>query len=147
MYYHEIKDNLFKYENSYCLAHCISADFALGAGIAKEFDIRYNMKYKLNQSFKDLATNNDIVGSCLFIDNIFNLVTKQLYFNKPTYNSISRSIKAMKGLALNNNITKIAMPLIGCGLDKLNWNRVSEIIKETFQDTDIEILICRKITN
>ena len=39
-------------------------------------------------------------------------------------------------------ITKLAMPCIGCGLDKLKWEKVREIIKEIFEDMDIEILIC-----
>ena len=45
---------------------------------------------------------------------------------------------------MKNGINKIAMPMIGCGLDKLNWDKVSQIIKETFKDTDIEILVCKK---
>lgn len=28
---------------------------------------------------------------------------------------------------------------IGCGLDKLNWNDVSEQIKSVFADTNVEI--------
>ena len=39
-------------------------------------------------------------------------------------------------------ITKLAMPLIGCGLDKLEWNRVKDVIEDVFDDTDVEILIC-----
>jgi len=34
------------------------------------------------------------------------------------------------------------MSKIGCGLDKLSWNKVEEIIKRTFDDTEIEILVC-----
>jgi hypothetical protein len=34
------------------------------------------------------------------------------------------------------------MPLIGCGLDRLSWDEVYEIICEVFEDTDVEILIC-----
>ena len=36
------------------------------------------------------------------------------------------------------------MPLIGCGLDKLKWGKVRKIIIDTFNDTDIEILVCIK---
>lgn len=36
----------------------------------------------------------------------------------------------------------IAMPKIGCGLDKLEWSKVKAIIEEVFAGTDIEILIC-----
>lgn len=41
-----------------------------------------------------------------------------------------------------NNIEKIAMPKIGCGLDKLNWCDVSSAIKEIFADSSIEIVVC-----
>ena len=42
----EIKKDLFTMPNDYALAHCISADFALGAGIAKEFDKRFDARKK-----------------------------------------------------------------------------------------------------
>ena len=38
---------------------------------------------------------------------------------------------------------KIAMPQIGCGLDRLKWKDVSDVIKDVFADTDIEILVCK----
>ena len=48
----------------------------------------------------------------------------------------------MKEDMVATGVKKIAMPKIGCGLDRLNWNIVRSIIKEVFEDTDIEILIC-----
>ena len=42
------------------------------------------------------------------------------------------------------SVKKVAMPVIGCGLDRLKWDKVSEIIKETFGDTDIEIIIYKQ---
>ena len=50
----------------------------------------------------------------------------------------------MRDEAIKNNITKIAMPRIASGLDKLNWLNIKNIIFEIFGDTDIEILICYK---
>ena len=41
-----------------------------------------------------------------------------------------------------NATTKLAMPKIGCGLDRLDWDEVYDIICEVFEDTDVEILIC-----
>ena len=34
------------------------------------------------------------------------------------------------------------MPKIGCGLDKLEWSKVEDLIKRTFDDMDIEIVVC-----
>ena len=50
----------------------------------------------------------------------------------------------MKQICLEHNIKKIAMPVIGCGLDRLNWNDVSEQIKNIFVDTEVEILVCKR---
>ena len=42
----EEKRDLFTMPEDYALAHCISADFALGAGIAKEFDKKRGVYYR-----------------------------------------------------------------------------------------------------
>ena len=47
----EVKKDLFTVSNDYALAHCISADFTLGAGIAKEFDKRFNCRIRLFKIF------------------------------------------------------------------------------------------------
>ena len=86
--------------------------------------------------------------ACLLEGRVFNLVTKIRYYEKPTYQSMTDSLKRMRvicdGLGEARNIHKIAMPTIGCGLDRLQWDRVSEIIKEVFKDSDLEILVCKK---
>ena len=38
-------------------------------------------------------------------------------------------------------ITKLGLPLIGRGLDKLEWPKVKKIIEEAFKDQDIDIQI------
>ena len=40
----------------------------------------------------------------------------------------------MKDHALKNSVTRIAMPRIGCGLDRLDWEIVSQKLKEIFDD-------------
>ena len=134
----EVRD-LFTVPQGFYLVHCISGDFALGAGIAKQFVKVYNMKEKLESrwDFIDKDENKTII-----IDNVFNLITKRKYFQKPTYDSLREALEDMKEQANNLLITKLAMPKIGCGLDRLEWSRVKEILEEIFEDTDIEILVC-----
>ena len=72
---------------------------------------------------------------------VFNLDTKGKYWNKPTYKSITQCIKYMRDYCIKYNIHYLAMPKIGCGLDKLQWGKVREIIKEEFKDVDIQIEI------
>ena len=51
MNYMETRGDLFAVPQGYYLAHCISGDFALGAGIAKQFNEVYNMRFKLFRDY------------------------------------------------------------------------------------------------
>lgn len=134
-----VKKDLFTVPQGYYLAHCISADFALGAGIAKTFDEVYNMKFKLYREFDEYSY---VGGEALLIDNVFNLVTKPRCYHKPTYEALREALESMKYMMEAYATTKLAMPKIGCGLDRLEWDAVYEIICEVFKDTNIAILIC-----
>lgn len=133
------KKDLFTMPQGYYLAHCISADFALGAGVAKVFDNVYNMKFKLYRHYDNYEYNG---GDCLPVDNVFNLVTKKKCWHKPTYDSLREALEMMREQLEFLGATKLAMPWIGCGLDKLQRDNVYDIICEVFEDMDIEIVIC-----
>lgn len=143
MHFTEINGDLFAVPQGYYLAHCISGDFALGAGIAKQFDKEYNMRFKLFRDYPiEIGEKFGYVGKALLVDNVFNLVTKPKCYHKPNYDTLIDTIIDMREQCETRNITKLAMPKIGCGLDKLDWSRVREIIEEVFEDYDIEILVC-----
>ena len=65
--------NIFDIPLGWDIVHCVTADFSCGAGIAKELNERCNLKEK----FEAQHFSTDIVGSCVKIDNVFNLLTKQ----------------------------------------------------------------------
>lgn len=143
MNFKEETRDLFTVPQGYYLAHCISGDYSLGAGIAAQFVDVYNMRYKLHRNYPILDGEKFAnVGAALLIDNVFNLVTKDRVYHKPTYDTLIETLEDMKEQCENLDINKIAMPRIGCGLDGLSWDMVEEIIKEVFEDTDMEILIC-----
>lgn len=147
MKYIEITEDLFNMHDSHILVHCVSADFALGKGIAVEFDRRFGTKRRLQIDWPDYVNEfhrDKIEGDCIWTSHVFNLVTKERYFHKPTYQSMEAALRVMCDMACYHGVKRIAMPLIGCGLDGLKWERVSEIIKDVFKDTDIEIVVCRK---
>lgn len=54
------------------------------------------------------------------------------------------SLCDMRDYIVKYDIKKVAMPVIGCRLDKLKLGKVKEIIKKVFEDTGIEILVCIK---
>lgn len=131
--------DLFAMPQGYYLAHCISADFTLGAGIAKAFDSAYNMRFKLFRAYDDYEYHG---GDALLIDNVFNLVTKDNRYSKPTYESVREALEMMKEYLDFLGANKLAMPKIGSGRDRLEWKQVYDIICEVFEDMDIEIVIC-----
>jgi len=135
----EIIQDLFSVDDSYFLAHCISADARMGAGIAVEFVKRFPQITRLRN---DWQTYN-AVGTCRKIGRVFNLITKYRAWDKPTYGTLTRSLEDMKLKAIEKGVAKIAMPRIGCGLDGLQWHIVRNVIEDVFDDTEIEILICK----
>uniref|UniRef100_A0A8D0E611 O-acyl-ADP-ribose deacylase 1 n=1 Tax=Salvator merianae TaxID=96440 RepID=A0A8D0E611_SALMN len=72
---------------------------------------------------------------------VYYLITKHKYSHKPTYDNLQKSLEAMKLHCLKNSVTCISMPKIGCGLDRLEWSKVSTMIEEIFEDTDINITV------
>jgi hypothetical protein len=140
----EQEGNLFDFEETHYLAHCISADLAFGAGIAIEFDKRYGMRNKLiiarEKQTSEEKLIQDIFGSPKCV-----LITKERYWHKPTYDSFTKALEDMRRHVEYSYdavpITKIAMPRIGCGLDKLDWNKIKLIIETTFQPYKGEIII------
>lgn len=141
----EVHQDLFTVPKDYRLVHCISADFALGAGIAKEFNKRFDMKRKLQSKYPDYFdtfVRHRLGGDCIYEGRVLNLITKERYFEKPSIITMRIALQNMKEICLANDITKLAMPRIGCGLDRLQWDKVKQSIEEVFSDTDVEILVC-----
>lgn len=146
MIYREEVMDLFSIPENYYLAHCISADFGMGKGIVIEFNKRFDMKSKLQRKYPDYLnqyTHHRIGGDCILEGRVLNLITKERYFHKPTIITMRLALQKMKKICIENNITKIAMPTIGAGLDRLSWSAVSEQIRLIFDDTDIEIVVCK----
>lgn len=157
MNYHEEVCDLFDVNKNnsdpYCLAHCISADFAMAGGIAVQFNTHFDMKLRLVKQYKDQIQAFDYTGGIVIpmaaypyvCDNnfmVYNLITKKYVTERPTYEHLKNCLWRMKNLMLMGDYHKLAIPQIGCGIDGLKWNKVSGLIKELFYMTDIEVMVC-----
>ena len=132
----EIEGNVLNAPNDVFIVHCISADFKLGAGVAAQIDKKFNTRNQLLELFPNGVRDifNQKQGMCIQTPRVLNLVTKELYFYKPNYHTMSNAIQALYTHCIDNQITNLAMPRIGCGLDGLRWELVKDIIKEVFTD-------------
>ena len=140
----EMDGDLFDAPTSASLCHCISGDCKLGRGIAKQFREKFDI-------MNTLKAKKTPVGGVVVLKEkdryIYNLVTKENYYQKPTYTALAMSLEAMKLHALTHNVKKICMPQIGCGLDNLHWPWVKMRIEQVFESTDMCIdVYCKKRT-
>lgn len=85
-----------------------------------------------------------------------NLVTKNKFHEKPKYADLRTCLNALKTRCTALGITELAMPQIGrmiaflesltcvcvgCGMDKLDWGEVKQMLREIFSDGSIAITI------
>ncbi|WP_315794718.1 macro domain-containing protein [Paenibacillus sp. BIC5C1] len=138
MEFREIQQDLFAMEDYYTLAHCISADARMGAGIAVQFRQRFGLEVLQEQAQQEPLE----IGQCYSVGRTLNLVTKAKFSNKPTYQSFTRAVESMRDICIRDGLNKLAMPQIGCGLDRLKWDKVRGIIQDAFAETDVEIVVC-----
>ncbi len=135
----EITGDLFSSKES--LAHCISKDLKLGKGIAKTFREKYP------DLISELKLHDPQIGDLLIYKDksrfIYNLITKLKYWQFPTYDNLKTSLISMRDHAKSNNVKEISMPQIGCGLDKLVWSNVKDILEEVFSGSGIVINVYR----
>lgn len=120
--FREIKGDLFTAPDDFALAHCVPVSMTMGAGIARLFKyLLFNFTcisdwkgkcYKMSFQWflfcfrskfgrvQELKDQNAKVGGMAVIKHekrfIYYLITKKDSFNKPTYEDLNSSLKAMK---------------------------------------------------
>ena len=53
--------------------------------------------------------------------------------------TLQQSLESLRKLVREHDVTKLGMPHLGCGLDRLNWDAVTSLIKKVFHDVKIEL--------
>lgn len=136
----EVYGDIFSSQfDGYKKAHCISSDLAMGAGIAKQFDRQYHIKEILSK-YIDLDEGLDY-PHCFRVGNIYNIITKEKYYHKPSYDDFTKACELWKDLMIKDRVETVVVPELGCGLDKLKWNKVRDILTSIFANTSIIIIV------
>ena len=72
---------------------------------------------------------------------IYNLVTKERFCDKPNLPTLSRTLEAMKIHASTDGVSTIAIPKLGRGLDRMNWQEVVKLLRDIFAYADVQFIV------
>lgn len=146
-----VVDTLGEYVN----IQCISEDCAMGAGVVVAYNkVMPELKQNCIEYMRNpLRNEKGLVLPFKYTSGtkeIYNMFTKEKYWHNAykgmTYNEYIRrlkvSIEFIRDDMIRDRKTKLAMPKIGSGRDRLEWSDVERLIFETFQEIDIDILVC-----
>jgi hypothetical protein len=138
--YREKQFNMFDHkEPDEILAHCISSDFVMGAGVARvftEMGVRADLLTTRPQKWEG-------EGYCILStipdgnnkgQTVANLITKEKVWFKPTYRNIAEALIDLRNqlIAKGDTTNKIVIPYLGCGIDGKEWEKVEDVMLSIF---------------
>lgn len=137
----EIEGDLFRAPPGFSFGHTVAYDLGMWKGIAVQFVRRFGDRGRL-------AWQRDLIGSwpcVLALRNedsfVYYVVDKQRSADKPTLENLRLSIIELRRSCIADGVKRLALPRIGCGIDGHNWEIVRGIIKEIFDQDEMEIRI------
>ncbi|WP_139991842.1 macro domain-containing protein [Paenibacillus paridis] len=131
------------------LGHQVNCQGVMGSGIARVIRTKYPEAYHaFIEKSKNTSNHKKLLGECQLIDSkgdkkIANLFG-QFYFGKSSqlytdYDALRKALTTLKQRAAEAQLS-VALPYnIGCGLANGDWNVVSNIIEEVFEDYEVTL--------
>ena len=122
------------------IGHCISADAKKSIGFA-DF-----ISHKIPGLRSTCKKAKLFMGQVFpFCDStgrryIYNLVTKERFFDKPDLSTLLTTLETMKSHAAMYGVSTIAIPNIGCRLDQKKWQEVVKQLRDVFAFSDIHVV-------
>ena len=130
--------DLFDVGSDWALCHCVSKDLKMGAGIAINFKKQFG-------GLEELRRQRIEVGDVGVLQSngrhIYYLVTKNKYDDKPTIETLKASLMALRTRLPIDGVRRLAMPRLGCGLDRLCWESVQDLVLKVFDKVPLEIQV------
>ena len=108
----------------------------MGKGIALEFKRRFGGVSELlaqGVGIGGVATLQLGVGQFAYY-----LVTKERYFHKPTLSSLAACVRELARLCDEAGVEELNLPRLGCGLDRLAWSDVRDVLQREFAQSGVK---------
>lgn len=145
MRYKVIRYDLFDLPDDYILAHCISRDAKMGAGIAKTVRQKWDVSMiEAMSQAGELSVGQAVLQESGGPYPLVHLITKERYWHKPTREDFNKALQDLASKVKEKGYKKLGIPLIGSGLDRLDWPTTEAVIHDTFAETGIAIVVCVK---
>lgn len=134
------------------IAHSCNCFNCHGAGIAKQISITFSEASQVDNKTKrgdknKLGGISYTTNTSPIVVNLYSQFDTRNKFNKTplNYDALEKSLIKLKEFAISNNLTKIGIPLIGCGLAGGNIEKVLQIVLTVFNNkSDLTIVIYEK---
>ena len=153
MRYREMRADVTKLSKEFVICHCISTDCAMGAGVVVPIRKKHKMLKEKCIDYVNKIGNQNALGTAFRVQDeagtCYNMFSKMFVRdncknlgNGVYLKNLKLCLSDMKRQMINNGEKYLAMPKIGSGLDRCEWEDVKTIIKEVFSNTDISIMVC-----
>lgn len=127
--YEEVNKDLFDLPPYYNICYGIPADLSLGSDTARKLDSYYHI---VDKAF--YKSNERCAGEAIWIRNLFLLMISNKKYEPITMTNLKHCIEDLAQYCVNEELSYLAMPFIGCGKGRLNWEEVREMILEVFTE-------------
>ena len=141
------KGNLLRAETE-ALVNTVNCVGHMGKGVALQFKKAFPDNFAYYQKAcraGDVQPGRMLVfetGAMLGLKYIINFPTKQHWRGKSKYEYIESGLEALVAEVKRRGIHSIALPPLGCGLGRLDWDRVRPMIEEAFAGVpNVEVLL------
>lgn len=142
------------------ICHQVNCRGVMGAGIARAVRDRYPGIYETYKSICDGfcadGRSSELLGYAMILETeegsgkyIANLFAQDGYRRGPNdrtvytnYEALAKAVDDLAKTAAAYHIKTVAIPLnMGCGLAGGDWNKVKEILKNSFQNSPVDLEI------
>lgn len=135
--------DILEVPNKYFIVHASSCDLDMSSGLAKILDNSYDLvdgiKRKINWNKNYF---HELLGDSILFNKVYTLFVKENSYDKVASENLKSAILTLRDMVEDEGVHFLAFPTICCGNMGMKWSEVKNIIKSTFYDTDVEILIC-----